>query len=882
MQEVIGIFAGVFLAGVACLGIGLALFRRLGLQLERTEYISLAFVVGSACFSQIIFLLSWIHLARKGMFIAIALLAAAAAIAARGKTLQAVRLTALPRQWKYFSALLFGPFAAVYLVNAMAPEMSPDGSAYHLPFVARYLRAHGFETITSDFYASLSQGIELLFLPAVSVGGHSSAAVLHFLFLLNLPLLMICYGRRAGFSIPAVAAAFLVFASPLVGWDGTSAYVDVAAATVMFALFYLLEVWDTSREPNLLVPIGILAGFAYAAKYTGAIAIPYALGFVGWKLWRGRKPQAKPILTIAALAAIFVLPWMLKNALGTGNPLAPFANRVFPNPYVHVSFEDQYRSYLRHYHLTTWWSAPWELTVKGERLQGFFGPVFLLAPLALLSLRRPAGRRLLLAGAVFALPWFLNIGSRFLIPALPPVALALALAAERPACLLPAMMTVHGLLSWYAAPVRYFDRYAPRIAAVPLRAALRIETEDAYLAHREPGYLIDRMIERQVPPGNRVFSFEPIPAAWTRREILTGQHAAENEVLADVFRNALASDASPMQALDFRFPRTRLRRVRAVQTARVPGDMWSVAEFRLLENGKLLVPDRKWRMSGNPNPWDAQLAFDGSLVTRWRSWEDAAPGMFLEVDFGESKLVDQVSLVNDSDERGDRIHLFGMDVDRQWHELAPRPSVAPVPITRNLRKEAVQQLVAHGIRYLLVTPTAFGANDFSARPAAWGMRASGDSEGAHLYRLDPDRAMTDPAMPMPTEGGPAVSPGVYDDADPRIQLQEPWTHDPQFQEAYRHTLTYSNIPGALASLAFHGSSITFVYTGACNRGIAEVRVDGQLKERLDLYHPNTAWQTRRKYEGFGDGNHVIEIRVTGQRNPSADGSFVDLDALIVK
>jgi hypothetical protein len=21
-----------------------------------------------------------------------------------------------------------------------------------------------------------------------------------------------------------------------------------------------------------------------------------------------------------------------------------------------------------------------------------------------------------------------------------------------------------------------------------------------------------------------------------------------------------------------------------------------------------------------PNPWDAQLAFDGSLVTRWRSW----------------------------------------------------------------------------------------------------------------------------------------------------------------------------------------------------------------------------------------------------------------------
>jgi hypothetical protein len=882
MQEVIGIFAGVFLSGEACLCIGLALFRQLGLKLERTEYISLAFVVGSACFSQIILLLSWIHLARKGLFIAIALLAVAATMVAGGRVLQQVRLTTLPRRWKWFSALLFAPFAVVYLVNAMAPEMSPDGVAYHLPVVARYLRAHGFERITSDFYASLSQGIELLFLPAVSVGGHSSAALLHFLFLLNTPLLMICYGRRIGSSIPAAAAAFLVFASPLIGWDGTSAYVDVAAATVMFALFYLLEVWDSSGEPNLLIPIGILAGFAYAAKYTGAIAVPYALGLVGFKLWRRRKPLTRPVLTIAALVAIFILPWMFKNALATGNPLAPFANRIFPNPYVHVSFEAEYRAYLRHYHLTSWWRAPWELAVKGERLQGFFGPVFLLTPLALLSLRRSAGRRLLLASAVFALPWFLNIGSRFLIPALLPAALALALAAERPPWLLPAMMTLHGLLSWYAEPLHYFDRYAPRISAVPLRAALRIETEDAYLARKDPGYLIDLMIERHVPPGNRVFSFEPIPEAWTRREILTGQHAAENEVLTDVLRSAMASDAGPMQALEFRFPPSRLRRVRAVQTARVPEGMWSVAEFRILEGGRLLVPDHKWRMKGHPNPWDAQLAFDGSLVTRWRSWEDAAPGMFLEADFGESKLIDQVSLVIDPEERRNHIYLLGMDDDGQWHELVSRESITLVPVTRNLREEAVRQMVARGIRYLLVTPAAFGANDFRERPGSWGIRAAGESEGAQLYRLDPDHAMTDPTTPLPTAGETGVPPGVYDDADPRIRLREPWTHDPQFQEAYRHTLTYSSIPSASASLAFRGRSVTFVYTGARNRGIAEVWIDNQLKERFDLYTPNTAWQTRRKYDGFSHGDHVIEIRVTGQRNPLADGCFVDLDAFVVE
>jgi hypothetical protein len=256
--------------------------------------------------------------------------------------------------------------------------------------------------------------------------------------------------------------------------------------------------------------------------------------------------------------------------------------------------------------------------------------------------------------------------------------------------------------------------------------------------------------------------------------------------------------------------------------------------------------------------------------------------MFLEVDFGESKLIDQVSLVNDPGERGSDIHLLGMDDDGQWHELSSRSSIAPVPITGNMRKEAVRQLMARGIRYLLVTPAAFGANDFTARPAAWGIRPSGESGGAYLYWLDPDHTVTEPSTPMLAGGGAAVPPGVYDDADPHIQLREPWTHDPQFQEAYRHTLTYSDMLGASASLTFRGRSITFVYTGARNRGIAEVRIDGQLKERLDLYTANTLWQTYRKYEGFDQGDHVIEIRVTGQRNPLAAGCFVDLDALIVE
>jgi hypothetical protein len=756
--------------------------------------------------------------------------------------------------------------------------MSPDGSAYHLPFVARYLHAHGFEPIGQNLYANLPQGVELLFLPAFSLGGPSASAMVHFLFLLTLPLMMISYGRRFGFPLPALAAAFLVFASPIFGWDGTAAYVDVAAAAILFALFYLLTIWQAGSVSRLLVPIGILAGFSFAAKYTAAVAIPYALGIVIWTRRRAGKPWVRPALTICGIAALFILPWMIKNQIFGGNPFAPFANRLFPNPNVHVSFEEQYRLGLRHYLLAGWIHAPWELTVKGERLQGFFGPLFLLMPLALLSLRGREGRRLSLAGAIFALPWFLNIGTRFLIPALPPLTLALALALRSPTGLLPAIAALHAILSWYATPFHFFDACAPRLSTFPFRAALRLEPEAAYLTRNRPDYLVDRMIEREVPPGERVFSFEQIAGAWTTREIRAAYTGAENEVLSDTLSAALSLESVPLPAQVFRFEPRQLRRLRAIQTARPRSGMWSVNEFQIFSHGMPLRPGGAWRLTANPNPWDAPLAFDNNPVTRWRSWDRARPGMFIEVDFGKPLLIDEVRLVTAPDAPPSQVELRAMDARGEWRPLAARPSTSSVRVSDNLRQASVRALIAHGIRYLLVTPGAFGANDFNENPREWGIELLGESTGRRLYALKPARAVYDPVVTPHA----AVSSGTYDDPDTRICLHAAWTRDTQFPDADRHTLTYSNVPGASISLAFRGDAITYVYTRALNRGIAEVFIDGRLKDRADLYSPDTRWKSRTRYECLGPGDHVIQIRVTGEHNPRACDSFIDLDALIVE
>ena len=146
-----------------------------------------------------------------------------------------------PRVCRALWWIAFGIYVVLYLANAMAPEVSPDGAGYHLGLVARYLREHGFVRITDNFYAAMPAGVEMLFLFAFAFGRHSAAALVHFAFLLALVWQIYSYARRSGFPVAGASAALLVFASPVAGIDGTSAYNDVAIAAIAFTLFHLLQ-----------------------------------------------------------------------------------------------------------------------------------------------------------------------------------------------------------------------------------------------------------------------------------------------------------------------------------------------------------------------------------------------------------------------------------------------------------------------------------------------------------------------------------------------------------------------------------------------------------------------------------------------------------------
>jgi hypothetical protein len=737
MPQPFYILFGAAFTVLTAIALGRLLFRGLKLRFHRAEENLLAFLAGSACLSGIVFALTAAQLAYKGTFLAVGALAIAAAVRQGLHRESGEPFPPLPRFWKLVFGLVFAVFAVVYFTNAMAPERSPDGSSYHLGLVARYYREHGFRRITTHMYANLSQGVEMLYLYAYAFGRHSASALVHFSFLTALPLAMLCYARRFGFAAAGATGALLFFLSPVVGMDGTTAYNDVAVAAIVFAVFYLLQIWDQERSPGLLVPIGLLAGFSYAAKYTAVVALPYALGFVGWKLFRARQSWVRPLLLVSLCALLLAAPWAVKNWVWLDNPFSPFFNKIFPNPYVHVSLEEEWTGYLRNYiEIKSPWQIPLEVTTRGRALCGLLGPVFLLAPLALLALRWKAGRHLVAAALIFGCTYPLNIGTRFLIPPLPFLSLSLALVVTRARAMAPLLLLFHALVSWPAHVKIYSDVDAWRLEKpLPWKQALRIDGEDSFLSRVSSAYVLARLVEAVVPPGEPVFVFNQLAEAYTSREILVGYQAAFNHTIGDILWTPVVADFHPRRHVLFHFPRQPLSAVRVVETARGGPEHWTVSEFYVLNGPDEVARTAAWQLRSRPNPWDVEMAFDRNLATRWRSWQTLFPGMFLEADFGKTETADTVRLECALGQYDMRMRLEGRTESGAWRTLDDKPRQVVVDDPPGLRRAAVAAIRARGVKWIMLSDSDIGAEDLRDKAAEWGITQVADRMSNRLYRL---------------------------------------------------------------------------------------------------------------------------------------------------
>ncbi len=696
---------------------------------------TLALAVGAAAESTIVFLMLVAHDGHRGHFILLGAVCAALYwwMGRGGERLADPVQARADRVSLYVAGVALAFYGVLYLINALAPELEPDALGYHLGLTAEYVRLGRFPRRVG-FFEMVPQGLEMLFVPAFAFGRHSAARLVHCAFLLASVPLMLRIGRRLGLpDNAALAAAVLYFCAPVAGVAGTSAYTDAGGVYFTLATFYALLVWRDTRDMRYLAVAGLTAGFCYAIKFPGGLVAVLAVVFV---VAVERKIRIRQVALVAGTAMAMASPWILRSLDMTGDPVAPLASGIFHNAYFHASMEGSLATSLGSLGAVRWWRVPYELIVGGA-FNGTMGPVFFALPLGLLALRKGAGRLCWVAAALLAAPWFWNTGARFLMPALPFLALALALglAISLPRQALWVLVAVQAVGCWPQTMRLYHPAYTWRLERIPWRAALRIQPEQEYLAEYLTGYYVARLIEEHTAPGERIFSMIPVPIAYTDREVLEFWHSAEAAQLRDTLRVGLRTNDTTFDVRAQWTPQ-KMQGIRIRVPQRLTAE-WVIHEIKLFAGEERVYGNPQWQLDAWPNVWELPLAFDGNMATRWHSWEPLRAGMYVEADFDRELELSSAVMTSPTAYYPVTFEFYGREQDG-WRLLTSQASVTQRPLG-DLKTAATRAVRAAGFQYILTDDNINGNGLLGAtvlgHEREWGLEKTAQVGSLLLFRI---------------------------------------------------------------------------------------------------------------------------------------------------
>lgn len=113
------------------------------------------------------------------------------------------------------------------------------------------------------------------------------------------------------------------------------------------------------------------------------------------------------------------------------------------------------------------------------------------------------------------------------------------------------------------------------------------------------------------------------------------------------------------------------------------------------------------------------------------------------------------------------------------------------------------------------------------------------------------------------------------------------------------TLSISGTPGDKLALKFRGRGVELIGDTGSDRGIATISMDGKQVATIDPFvpentsgsHPSPIREPARltilppiplwRTQGLEDGEHTIELTVTGRKNKESTGTFIGIDAIVI-
>jgi hypothetical protein len=333
---------------------------------------------------------------------------------------------------------------ACALLAALAPPWEYDAVWYHLYFPRVYLEAGRLVDLPMETASLYPMTWNLWFGYGLVFGGPVAATLLHWA---CLPLTAAAIAQTVYRFVPQASARLAVAlfaATPLVLWEASVAYLDLAIAFHTTVLLYaLLRYVERPRAQWLLVAAFNL-GVALASKHLALVLLAIAAPGLGLSLLlrrRGWGPMLGAPIALAVLALAVAAPWYWRSWAASGNPVFPELTEFFGfaggrwSAQTEQGLQEFFSRFGHPRTLAHLLALPWDVTMDPARYGGILGPLFLLAsPLLLLRRCRWGAGVLVAFSLVYVLLWASPLASfqmRWLVPAVPAFAILASLAFRR-------------------------------------------------------------------------------------------------------------------------------------------------------------------------------------------------------------------------------------------------------------------------------------------------------------------------------------------------------------------------------------------------------------------------------------------------------------------
>lgn len=245
-----------------------------------------------------------------------------------------------------FAAVVTVGMAIFYVLGSLVPAWEFDVLEYHLQAPKEFYQAGAIDFVPHNVYANMPLGVEMHSLAMMVLwggdvgwwhGGIAGKLITGVHALLAAALVGGFVTQRHGLHLGWFCAA-LIFTMPGNAHVSFAGLIDTAlGAYILAALMCFFFLWRSSKETSSsqarfcqTLAIGCLSGAACACKYPGLLfAVFPAAAMLLWSIWRA---GWKPGVVIAGFALGLMMtcvPWFVRNAVQSQNPVFPVAHSVF-------------------------------------------------------------------------------------------------------------------------------------------------------------------------------------------------------------------------------------------------------------------------------------------------------------------------------------------------------------------------------------------------------------------------------------------------------------------------------------------------------------------------------------------------------------------------